>query len=161
MGTFKQSSDGSTAERPSSPDIGWTHFNTTTNVYEVYDGADWQPTGNIADMTIIGTHLLMGAFGTTGSIVVGGNNSQFAGVSFSVAHPATGQYTITTSGLSAVTNVTVLTQVNSNVGGDDITLKVEAAAGGGFPSPSGFKIRAWNSGTPVDAVISFNMFSTG
>ncbi|MEE9581133.1 MAG: hypothetical protein V3V74_07455 [Nitrosomonadaceae bacterium] len=112
-------------------------------------------------MTVVGTHLLYGAFNELGAIVVGGNASQFGGVSFSVAHPATGEFNITTSGLGGVTSVAVVTQVNSNIGGDDVTLKVEAVAGGGFPSPSGFKIRCWNNGAAVDAVMSFHMITTG
>lgn len=44
---------GTTAERPSSPANGVFRFNTTTDVMEYYDGADWQTLGNAPGVTSI------------------------------------------------------------------------------------------------------------
>lgn len=44
---------GTTAERPSSPADGVFRFNTTTDVMEYYDGADWQTLGNAPGVTSI------------------------------------------------------------------------------------------------------------
>ncbi|MEE9581131.1 MAG: hypothetical protein V3V74_07445 [Nitrosomonadaceae bacterium] len=41
MGTFKPNSTGATASRPVTPDVGWTHWNTTISAYEVWTGSIW------------------------------------------------------------------------------------------------------------------------
>ena len=40
-GDYLKISDGTTAERPGSPIAGMIRFNTTTELYEGYDGTEW------------------------------------------------------------------------------------------------------------------------
>jgi len=53
---------GTTAQRPSSPSIGYTRFNTTTTVVEVYNGTSWVAIG---DQTLLPLNGLVGWYTAT------------------------------------------------------------------------------------------------
>ena len=65
--TFTPDSTGSTASRPSSPGVGWRHWNTDTAAYEVWDGASWLDISSTASGVV---------FHTSGSFVADNTNNR-------------------------------------------------------------------------------------
>lgn len=49
---------GTTAERPATPAVGMTRYNTTTNVLEIYNGTSWTAVGKNLSYTY---NLMFGA----------------------------------------------------------------------------------------------------
>lgn len=78
--SFKPTSVGTTAERPVSPDSGWTHLNTDTSAYEFFNGSSWVALSSAT----VGTETFQWESGRIASFTSNpGSWLSFGGASFS------------------------------------------------------------------------------
>lgn len=116
---------GSTAQRPISPEAGYTRFNTSTSYFEVYDGTNWV---NLEyDNTLEVEYLLIGGGGGGGFDAAGGGGGG-GYVSGSFTATTSTEYNATIgSGGSAGTSVGTI----APNGGETSLFDLTASGGGG------------------------------
>lgn len=112
---------GTTAQRPGSPTVGMTRFNTTTSSIEFYDGTIWTATNLIPSINSISGNIFAGAASTI-SINVS-NNTDPITVRF-VKNGITLADVSSVSVSSGVASVTIPSAVYSQNSGDSIVVSI-------------------------------------
>lgn len=113
---------GTTLNRPSSPTVGMSRWNTTAGVYEIWNGVDWQP---IASGTYSLSALFVGGGGGA-SYIAGGGGGGLLYVGGIDATPGT-SYTITVGAAGANSG----NYNRGSAGGNSSGFTYTAVGGGG------------------------------
>lgn len=131
---------GSTAQRPVSPQIGYTRYNTTDSIFEIYNGSDWKEfkykTAGIEFLMVAGGGgggQNAGAGGGAGGLITGSLDITI-GNTYSISIGSGGS-----GGIESTDNTTA-------VNGNDTTIFSKTTLGGGAGTNSGGNGNSGGSG---------------
>jgi hypothetical protein len=133
---------GTTAQRPGSPAIGQTRFNSSINAFEYYNGTSWQQV--VGNLTYSASYLIVAGGGSGGAstyvqnVGAGGGGGGAGGLltgSLTLVQGSTYSFVVGAGG-AGVGAGSVPTYLNGNAGNNSTALGL-TAVGGGYGASTG------------------------